>query len=152
MKNFLYQKNFFRIKIFNKKYYIFCIIRKKFYLLKKEEWVRQNLIRFLIKEKGYNKIFIEFPILFNNIRKRIDIIILKKNIPYILIECKAPNIKINFMKTIKQTFIYYNIIKCPYIMITNGINNKICFFNKKKIHLIDDLPMNNNNIFNNEFY
>lgn len=142
MKNFLFKNNFFKLKTINNKFYIFCIIRKKFYSLNQEEWVRQNLIHFLIKKKGYNEIYIEFPIIFYNIRKRIDILIFKNSYPYILIECKSPKVKINFMKILEQIFIYYYKIKCSYIMITNGINTKIFFIYNKKIIFIKDLPIN----------
>src|SRR5690625_6086021 len=33
--------------------YIFCIIRKKWFLLTPEEWVRQHIVHFLIHEKKY---------------------------------------------------------------------------------------------------
>lgn len=142
MKNFLLKKKLFIIKIINNKYYIFCIIRKRFYILTPEEWIRQNLIQFLIEEKKYNNIYVEFPILFNSRKKRVDIIIFKNNYPYILIECKSPKIKINFMKTIEQIFIYYYKLKSRYIMITNGIYNKIFFIYNHKIFFIEDLPIN----------
>ena len=41
----------FRLKKINQKRFIFDEVRKKFVELTAEEWVRQNCIRFLEKEK-----------------------------------------------------------------------------------------------------
>ena len=42
-----------KIKIDNGKEYIFDIVRKKYVRKHPEEWVRQNIIKYLNGEKGY---------------------------------------------------------------------------------------------------
>jgi hypothetical protein len=44
----------FKIKNIDNKTYIFDIVRKKFFILNPEEWVRQHVICFLL-EKGLSK-------------------------------------------------------------------------------------------------
>ena len=45
----------FRLKKNDEKRFIFDEIRKKYIELTPEEWVRQNCIKFLIKEKKFKK-------------------------------------------------------------------------------------------------
>ena len=63
-----------------------------------EEWVRQHLIWYLIYEKKYPKslINVEKKILVNGLTKRVDVVIFNKDGSiYLLVECKAPEIKIS---------------------------------------------------------
>ena len=48
----------FRFKNSENKVSIFDEIRKKFVILTPEEWVRQNVVRFLLEEKKYPKSYI----------------------------------------------------------------------------------------------
>ncbi len=70
----------FEYKYHNNNTYIYCLIRKKYYLLTKEEYVRQHMLYYLIYNKGYNisSIFVEKYFIFNNVKTRIDIIVYKK--------------------------------------------------------------------------
>lgn len=128
--------------MYNKKY-IFCKIRKKFFILKPEECIRQNIIQFLIKKKKYNlsNIRVEITIFFKKIKKRLDIIVYKNKKPYLLIECKAPNIIIsqNVFNQINQ----YNLkIKSKYLMISNGLKHFIYKIKKKKMIFLKKIPKN----------
>ena len=42
-----------KIKIKNNKEYIFDLVRKKYVVNQPEEWVRQHMVEFLHKQKGY---------------------------------------------------------------------------------------------------
>ena len=66
----------FRLKKINQKRFIFDEVRKKFVELTPEEWVRQNCIRYLEKEKKFNKslIAVEKKVNLNNTTKRFDIL------------------------------------------------------------------------------
>ena len=102
---------------------IFDIIRKKWVVLQPEEWVRQHVVWYLIEEKGYpaSLIAIEKSLLVNKLQKRFDIV-LHNNIgkPLIIVECKAPGIKIS-EDTLYQALRYNSIIRAPYILLTNGL-------------------------------
>ena len=102
---------------------IFDIIRKKWVVLQPEELVRQHVVWYLIEEKGYpaSLIAIEKSLLVNKLQKRFDIV-LHNNIgkPLIIVECKAPGIKIS-EDTLHQALRYNSIIRAPYILLTNGL-------------------------------
>ncbi|YCJ94490.1 MAG: type I restriction enzyme HsdR N-terminal domain-containing protein [Candidatus Karelsulcia muelleri] len=137
----------FLIKHYNNNTYIYCIIRKKYYLFTKEEYVRQHMLYYLIFNKGYDfsSIFVEKIYYFNNLKKRIDILVYKNNQPFILIECKSSKI---FSKKVFDQIIQYNFyIKSYYLLITNWINN-IIFKIDFKNHIIlffNEIPNSNYN-------
>jgi hypothetical protein len=90
-------KPFLKSKRENGKQLIFCPIRKKFLVLQPEELVRQLLLVYLIKEKKYpkSKIAVEKSLRFNELEHRFDILIYdKNNQPFLLVECKAPEVNI----------------------------------------------------------
>ncbi|MDH3004457.1 MAG: type I restriction enzyme HsdR N-terminal domain-containing protein [Candidatus Shikimatogenerans sp. JK-2022] len=135
---FIKKKN---IKILNKNK-IYCLKRKKIFLFSNEEYLRQNLLLYLIKKKGYNisNIYVEKK--FNKKKYRIDILIKKKNIPYLIIECKSPKLKIinNYLNQILK---YGNILKPKYYYLTNKIDNILFKIKNKKIYFIKNIPINN---------
>lgn len=105
--------------------FIFDALRKKYLILTPEEWVRQNFIHYLIHEKGFaaSLIAIEKGLKLNELQKRADAVVYDKNAqPIVLIEFKAPPIKIN-QKTFEQIARYNMVFKVPYLVVTNGINH-----------------------------
>ena len=136
----------FRLKEINQKRFIFDEIRKKYIELTPEEWVRQNCIKFLINEKKFKKnlISIEKKIQLNNTTKRFDILVHDINRGCVLlVECKAPNIKIN-QKSFDQILSYNQVIKAEFLMVTNGIIHYYCRINndKKNIEFLKEIPVN----------
>ena len=66
--------------------------------LTKEEWVRQNIIQFLIYYYFYpvSLIRVEFNLKFNTLSKRADIVCFDNNgNVMLLVECKSPEIQLN---------------------------------------------------------
>ena len=129
----------FRLKKINQKRFIFDEIRKKFVELTPEEWVRQNCIRFLEKEKKFNKslISVEKKINLNNTTKRFDILVYDSDGSCILlVECKAPNIKIE-QNSFDQIIRYNQVVNAKFLMVTNGIIHYYCKINniQNKIEL-----------------
>ncbi len=125
----------FKIKNRENKLYIFDIIRKKNIMLTPEEWVRQNFIHFLIKEKKYPKslIAIEKQLIINNLTKRTDILIFDKNgLPNIIVECKAPSVKIS-QDTFDQIARYNLELQAKYLIVTNGLHHYFCKMNHQKM-------------------
>ena len=118
----------FKIKNIENEDYIFDEIRKKYIKLTKEEWVRQNCINFLVKEKKFPQILInlEKTLKINKLSKRYDIVVYNSDGSIkLLVECKSPEIKIN-QKTFDQIAIYNMSLKAELLMITNGINHYYC--------------------------
>lgn len=134
----------FRLKKIDEKRFIFDEIRKKYFELTPEEWVRQNCIKFLINEKKYKSqlIAVEKKIILNNLTKRFDIIAYDNNgDPNLLVECKAPNIAIR-QETFDQILSYNRVINSKYLMITNGIIHYYCKIDNidNKINFLKDIP------------
>jgi len=94
----------FKLKNSQNKTLIFDKLRKKYVVLTPEEWVRQHFVHFLIDQKKYPEtlIAIEKQLTINNLKKRTDILIFNSDgKPEVVIECKAPSIKIS-QKTFDQ--------------------------------------------------
>ena len=118
----------FRFKNSENKVSIFDEIRKKFIVLSPEEWVRQNVIQFLLQNKNYPKSYInvEKLIKVNGLSKRYDGIVFKPNGEiFLLIECKAPEVPIS-QDTFDQIARYNLELKAQYLMVTNGLNHYFC--------------------------
>ncbi len=124
----------FKIKNSGNGDYIFDEIRKKYIKLTKEEWVRQNCVKFLINEKNFSSVLIniEKTIKINNLSKRYDIVVYKPDGGIkLLVECKSPEIKIN-QRTFDQIAIYNMNLKSEQLMVTNGLEHYYCEVNYEK--------------------
>ena len=113
------------------KYFVYDAIRKKNIVLTPEEWVRQHFVHFLINHHDYsrNYIKVEKQIKVNDRLKRFDILVYNKDaIPFLLVECKAPSVKIT-QATFSQIATYNMKLKVPYLIVTNGITHFICKIN-----------------------
>ncbi len=107
--------------------YIWDDIRKKDLVLTPEEWVRQHWIHFLIDSYDYPKglFSLEKGLKYNRLQKRTDLVVLNTDgHPYLLIECKAPNVKIN-QRTMEQAAVYHRELHSDYLILSNGINHVI---------------------------
>lgn len=134
----------FRITRDNNKLKIFDVFRKKFLVLTSEEWVRQNFLTWLVKEKQYPQslISVESGLKYNTLQKRSDAIIFNRNAqPAILIEFKAPSVELD-NDTIKQILSYNYSIKAPYLIITNGLQHYCLKMNKteKRFDFLQEIP------------
>ena len=104
---------------------IFDSIRRKYVALTPEEWVRQNLLQFLVTEKKYPPMLIsvETHINLNGLSRRCDAVVNGRNgKPVMLIECKAPLETIS-QKTFDQAGRYNLITKVKWLLVSNGINH-----------------------------
>ncbi|TDS53331.1 type I restriction enzyme HsdR N-terminal domain-containing protein [Myroides indicus] len=118
----------FRFKNSENRLSIFDVIRKKFILLTPEEWVRQHVLHELIYLKKYplSLISVEKSLIINGLIKRYDLVIYKPNGDIsILVECKAPLVKIN-QQTFDQIAQYNFQLRADYLYITNGMNHYFC--------------------------
>ncbi len=124
----------FKIKSNENKTLIFDNLRKKYVVLTPEEWVRQHFVKFLIDEKKHptSLIAIEKQVVVNNQKKRTDILVFnRKGEHEILVECKAPSIKIT-QATFDQIARYNLKLKANYLIVTNGLEHFYCKMDFKK--------------------
>ncbi len=135
----------FKLKSSENKQLIFDIIRKKYVVLTPEEWVRQNFVHYLINEKNYpiSLISVEKQLLINSRKKRFDILIFNTDgKPDIIVECKAPSIKIT-QDTFDQIARYNMKLNANYLIVTNGLTHYFCKLdpkNKQYLFLKDIKP------------
>lgn len=125
-------------------YFIYDEIRKEYFVLTPEEWVRQNFIHFLINHHGYSKNYfkVEKQFKVNERTKRFDVLIYDKDAsPFLLIECKAPEVKIS-QATFSQIATYNMELKVPFLIVTNGMTHFICEidFENKSYTYLQDIP------------
>ena len=103
------------------KFFIYDSVRKSWILLTPEEWVRQHWLHYFhfVKKRNLSSLILEKKIELNGLTKRIDLLVTEKTLPKILIECKAPNIKLT-EKTFEQTARSNSIIGAESIILSNG--------------------------------
>ena len=117
-----YPEPVFRIKEENGKNFIFDLIRRQWVFLTEEEWVRQNFINFLVAVLKYPAalIAVEKEIYLGELKKRFDILVYdSKHEPWLLAECKAPEIKLD-QPVLEQVLRYGICIPAEFLLITNG--------------------------------
>ena len=134
----------FRFKNNQNKIAIFDDLRKKFVILTPEEWVRQHCVQFLKNEKNYppSLINVEKQLKLGDLIKRYDIVVFEpKGNVNLIIECKAPKVKIN-QETFDQIARYNSIVKANFLMVTNGIEHFFCKmdFEAETYIFLKDLP------------
>lgn len=118
----------FRYRNSGEKVSIFDEIRKKFIVLTPEEWVRQHVVHFLMYEKNFPKslINVEKLLTLNGLTKRYDVVVFNPDGSiFLLIECKAPQIKISQM-VFDQIARYNMTMQSQFLMVTNGQNHYFC--------------------------
>ena len=111
----------FKIQSIKGKDQIFDPCRKKWVILTPEEWVRQNLLQYLIQVCNYpaELIAIEKTIQLGDLNKRFDILIYQEEKPWMIIECKEANTTLS-EKTIQQLLQYQQVLEATYLIASNG--------------------------------
>lgn len=121
---------------------IFDIIRKKFIEATPEEWVRQNIVHYLINHKQVpaSMISIEKQLLLNSTKRRTDLVIFNSNLkPLLIIECKAPQIEINQL-TINQALRYNIELNVPAIFLSNGLQHIFLKLENNEPKVLKEIP------------
>lgn len=116
-----YPQHDFRIRTSNGREQIFDAFRKQWVRLTPEEWVRQNMLRYLTATLQYPAalIAVEKEILLNDVKKRFDILVYHQSRPWMIIECKEMNVPLS--EAVLTQVLQYNIsIQADFILITNG--------------------------------
>jgi hypothetical protein len=130
------------IKQENGKEYIRCICRKKWVVLTPEEWVRQNFILYLSEVLQYpvSLMAVEKSLVLGDIGKRFDIVVFKKEQPWMLVECKEMNVPIT-ERTFHQMLRYNISLQAAVFVLTNGT---ACFAFEKRgdaLQPLNDFPV-----------
>ena len=123
---------------------VFDVIRKKYFVLTPEEWVRQHFIHYLNNEKNYpmGLMGVEKMVKYNALKTRADIVLYtREGKAKMIVECKAPNIKIT-QDTFNQIAKYNFKLKVEYLVVTNGIQHFCCRmdYENNSISFLEDIP------------
>ena len=122
----------FKVKKTGDKLFIYDKLRKGFFLLTPEEWVRQHAVRFLTETKNLPESWmqVEKHLKVTDRNLRFDVVC-KNNFGenLLLLECKSPEVKIN-EATFDQILRYNNVLESKYLWITNGLEHHIFEYNK----------------------
>ena len=119
-------------------------VRQSWLVLTPEEWVRQNLIRYLMEEMKYpvGLMQAESQVKVGKLKKRFDLVVMDKQLkPWLICECKAHDIKIN-KEAAFQAANYNMTLQCPFLVLTNGLSH-YCYqinFIEKTFHPLPGFP------------
>lgn len=129
------------IRLQTDKEYIFDKVRRKWVRLTPEEWVRQNIVQYLVQVKGYplSLLSVEKEILVGDLRKRCDIVVFKQAQPWMIIECKQPDVPVN-ESVLRQVLRYNMTTCCTYLVVSNGSHHKGWRIDNAAPHEIGELP------------
>ena len=135
-----------KLKEIGEKTHIFDVVRKKYLILTPEEWVRQNFIQYLNKEKNYpfGLMGVEKKVKYNNLKTRADIVIYNSDgHANLIVECKAPEVEIT-QDTFYQIAKYNSKLMVKYLIVTNGRKHYCCEMDYKKsdIKFLKEIPNN----------
>lgn len=87
-------------------------------------------------------IVLEKKLILNTMTRRPDILIHdRQGKPLMIIECKAPEVKIS-QDTFDQVARYNSVIRVPYLVVTNGLQHYCCLmdYNRQTYKYLEDIP------------
>ena len=107
---------------------VFDRLRKNYFRLTKEEFIRQNFVSYLIEELNYPASLManEIGISLNGTRKRCDTVVFSKSgEPLMIIEYKSPNVAVT-QEVFDQIVRYNMALKADFLVVSNGIRHFCC--------------------------
>ena len=132
----------FKLKEESGRKYVFDAIRKTWLVLTPEEWVRQNFINYLVKEKKFPAAYIalEKSLMLNDLKKRFDILVYnREHEPWMMVECKAPEIPLS-ENVLQQLLRYHISIPVGVLVICNGLQTMAWRKENNQLQLLQQLP------------
>lgn len=145
MLNIQFPEPDFQIETRQGREMIFDRLRKKWLVLTREEWVRQNFIRYLTEVMQYpaTLIALEKQIRLGELYKRFDILVYdSQHQPWMLVECKAPEVELSEI-TLHQVLRYHISLPAEFLLITNGSHTIGWGKNDKGLVLLEAMPVVN---------
>ena len=131
----------FKIQSIGGKDQIFDPCRKKWVVLTPEEWVRQNMLQYLIQVCKYpiELIAIEKTIQLGSLNKRFDILVYQETTPWMIIECKEAKTTLND-KTILQLLQYQQVLDARFLIASNGPTTIGAEIKMGNLHMLHQFP------------
>ncbi len=131
----------FKVQSIGGKDQIFDPCRKKWVVLTPEEWVRQNMLQYLIQVCKYpiELIAIEKTIQLGSLNKRFDILVYHEATPWMIIECKEAQTPLN-EKTILQLLQYQQVLDATYLIASNGHQTIGAEIKMGNLHMLQKFP------------
>lgn len=126
---------------------VFDRLRKDYYILTDEEFVRQVFVDWMVEGLGYPPSLManEIGIRLNDTYKRCDTVVFRSDgQPLMIIEYKAP--KISLTQEVFNQIVRYNMaLKAKYLVVSNGYTNFCCKVNYENhdVSFIAQLPLYN---------
>ena len=121
---------------------VFDNIRRMYVVLTPEEWVRRHLVDYLITHCHAPQLSIveEYPVYINSTAQRADVVVMDNNAhPLALVECKAPDVKID-SAVFEQATRYNAVVKARYIILTNGMEHYCYEFSDERYLPLNSFP------------
>jgi hypothetical protein len=137
-------KEHLQIKSSDGKHFIFDPIRKKYYILQPEEFVRQLIIVWLIQDQKIPRNLIQVEKLFHlhGLKRRFDIVVYNKQMQaYLIVECKSHDVRVS-QQVFDQISAYQQAIQAPFLMVSNGQESYIAQMNNeiKRFEFYSEIP------------
>ena len=141
MEALIYPTYPFKLQQVQGKDQIFDSFRKAWVILTPEEWVRQNILQYLVQTCNYpnSLIAVEKTIQVGELDKRFDIVVYKNDIPWMIIECKEARVEIG-EKTLQQILQYQQVLNAQYLIITNGHQTLGAKIDSGKLQPLQNFP------------
>lgn len=123
---------------------VFDILRKDYFVLTEEEFIRQIFVNWLLNELGYPPSIManEIGIKLNETYKRCDTVVFNPTgAPMMIIEYKSPKVKLN--QNVFNQIVRYNMaLKANYLVVSNGYCNYCCKvdYNNNRIIFLEKIP------------
>ena len=114
-----------RAKRENNRTLVFDSVRSIYVVLTPEEWVRRHLVEFLVSHCNAPRLAIveEYPVNINSTAQRADVVVMDNSArPLALVECKAPDVKIDG-NVFEQATRYNAVVQARYVILTNGMEH-----------------------------
>jgi len=112
----------FKTKKENEREYIFDEVRRLWVRLSPEEWVRQNFLQYLTREKNYpsSLVAVEREMKLGELSKRFDILVFDQDAkPFMMVECKS--MQVDLSERVLDQIVRYNLaIPVSILIVTNG--------------------------------
>jgi hypothetical protein len=121
---------------------IFDQIRKRWVRLSPEEWVRQNVIQWMVIAGGFPRgmMAVEKEMKLGTMKKKFDILLYDpEHRPWLMVECKAMEVALT--EDVLMQVLTYNIaIPVPYLVITNGNECHVMSRKNEGVEWLDGWP------------